>query len=45
MHRTPPHIRACRYGDIHAYTVAEAAFCIVIINLQIFIGAYIIGEE
>jgi hypothetical protein len=31
--------RPCpRYGDIHAYTVAEAVFCIILININIFTG-------
>jgi hypothetical protein len=27
---------ACSYGDIHAYTAAEAVFIIIVINLNIF---------
>ena len=33
----------CRFGDIHAYTPVEAAFLVVVIFINTFISAYIIG--
>ncbi len=34
-----------RYGDFHAYSVAEAVFVFVYVFINIGVGAYIIGAR